>query len=97
MPPPPPSWRRSRFGSPEVTFACGRRRERNLLLRWAQKAPDRRRSGAWQTCLPLDSDAQIQVDVLGCQAVLEVLCEARVAGGVRAFGDCTAEFGQGVR
>lgn len=35
--------------------------------------------------LTIDADAEIQVDVLGHEAVLKVLGEARIGRGVRAF------------
>ena len=50
--------------------------------------------GKW---LPLDPDAEIQVDAVGGKAVLEILCKARVGGGMRALGDGAPELGVGVR
>jgi hypothetical protein len=58
-----------------------------------KKAPDQRWSGASQICLPLDADAEIQVDVLAGETVLEVLGEARVGRCVGSRGDGSTEEG----
>ena len=47
--------------------------------------------------LPLDTDAEVEVDVLARELILEVLGEAGIGGGMRALWDCTAEHGLGVR
>ena len=61
------------------------------------KASDQQWSEAPQMRLTIDADAEIQVDVLGHEAVLKVLGEARIGRGVRAFRRSPAEQGLGVR
>lgn len=95
--------------SPPTDWACGKALQpcttdqRPILTVLApsnqghNKASDQQWSEAPQMRLTIDADAEIQVDVLGHEAVLKVLGEARIGRGVRAFRRSPAEQGLGVR